>query len=38
MSSIAMGLGLGERFFDKMIDEQFHNLRLYVFRLHHVRI
>ncbi|KAG9104764.1 hypothetical protein FRC06_011246 [Ceratobasidium sp. 370] len=28
MSSIAMGLGLGEQFFDKLIDEQFHNLRL----------
>ncbi|QRW05089.1 hypothetical protein RhiLY_04088 [Ceratobasidium sp. AG-Ba] len=28
MSSIAMGLGLDEKFFDKLIDEQFHNLRL----------
>ncbi|KAF8741851.1 Clavaminate synthase, partial [Rhizoctonia solani] len=28
MSSIALGLGLNERFFDKLIDEQYHNLRL----------
>lgn len=28
MSSIAMGLGLNERFFDKLIHEQYHNLRL----------
>ncbi|KAG8731508.1 hypothetical protein FRC12_019697 [Ceratobasidium sp. 428] len=28
MSSIAMGLGLGDKFFDRLIDEQFHNLRL----------
>ncbi|CEL57953.1 hypothetical protein RSOLAG1IB_02698 [Rhizoctonia solani AG-1 IB] len=28
MSSIALGLGLDERFFHKLIDEQYHNLRL----------
>ncbi|CAE7231876.1 unnamed protein product [Rhizoctonia solani] len=28
MSSIALGLGLGEQFFDKLIHEQYHNLRL----------
>ncbi|CAE6441104.1 unnamed protein product [Rhizoctonia solani] len=28
MSSVALGLGLDERFFDKLIDEQYHNLRL----------
>ncbi|KAF8761886.1 Clavaminate synthase [Rhizoctonia solani] len=30
MSSIALGLGLNERFFDKLIDEQYHNLRLFL--------
>ncbi|KAG8759141.1 hypothetical protein FRC11_002467 [Ceratobasidium sp. 423] len=28
MSSIALGLGLGERYFDNLINEQYHNLRL----------
>ncbi|EUC65213.1 2OG-Fe(II) oxygenase family oxidoreductase [Rhizoctonia solani AG-3 Rhs1AP] len=28
MSSIALGLGLGEQYFDKLIHEQYHNLRL----------
>jgi isopenicillin N synthase-like dioxygenase len=28
MKSIAVGLGLEESFFDKQIDEQYHNLRL----------
>jgi isopenicillin N synthase-like dioxygenase len=28
MSAIALGLGLQERFFDNLIQEQYHNLRL----------
>lgn len=30
MSALALAMGLGEHFFDKMIDQQAHNLRLYV--------